>query len=233
MTPPVLTLDAVSKRYWRGPHPIDILKEVSMDLERGDVSAVWGPRGAGKSTLLEIAAGMQRPDAGSVWLDGRDLAASRGLSEIGIATREGPSSWDLPASDWVALALIDRVGAGLASRRAHETLQRLGVGNLSGARWDHLSDGERRLVSIAQAIVREPRLLLVDDLTAGLALLERIDLMTILRSLASDLGMSILVTASDVADVQGCRPVWALGGGKLVGGRPVTGTILSFPSGKG
>lgn len=111
-------------------------------------------------------------------------------------------------------------------------LLKLGVGDLSGASWDYLSDGERRLVSVAHAIVREPQVLLVDDLTAGLDLLERLELMRLLRSLAHDLDMSVLVTASEVADVQGSGPIWALGGGKLVGGRPASGTVLHFPSGR-
>lgn len=226
-----MRLDFASKRYWRGQHPIDVLTDVSLELEPGEVAAVWGARGSGKSTLLEIVAGIQEPDAGSVWFDGDKLVGQH-LAEIGVATREGPSSWDLPVGDWVALALIDRVGAGPAGRRANETLHRLGVRDVSSASWDFLSDGERRLVSIAHAIIQEPRVLLVDDLTAGLDLLERAEIMRLLQSLAGDQGMSVLVTASDLAEVQGARPIWALGGGKLIGERRATGTVVKLPFGR-
>lgn len=228
--PPALTLESVSKRHWRGARPVDVLRDVSLDLEPGELAAVWGPRGAGKSTLLEIACGRQAPDAGRVFLDGRDLADEPSLAQISVATREGPASRDLPISDWVAMALIDRASSGRARRRAHQVLERVGVGDVSGEPWVNLSDGERTLTSIAHAVIREPRVLLVDDLTAGLDLVERLEVLALLQSLAEQSGIAVLVTASDVAEVQGARPIWALGGGELVGGRPRTrGTIVDFP----
>lgn len=230
MSAPVLALESVSKQLWRGPRPIDVLREVSLDLEAGELAAVWGPRGSGKSTLLEVAAGINPPDAGRVLLDGRDLADEPFLAEIGIATREGPSDPDLPIGAWLELALIDRVSSRQARRRAHRILERLGIEDLDGTPWTHLSDGERTLASIAHAVVREPRVLLVDDLTAGLDLLERLEVIAVLRSLADQAGVAVLITASDVGEVQGARPIWAIGGGRLIGGRPkTTGTVVDFP----
>lgn len=236
-TAPLLSLESVSTRHWRGDHPLDVLKGVSLELEHGELAAVWGARGAGKTTLLEIASGLRTPDVGRVLFDGRDLALlteaerSRLLhGEIGVATGRGPGSHDLPVGDWIAGVLLDRLSWRAARARAFETLRRVGVGEVADEPWATLSDGERTLASIAHAVVRRPTLLLVDDLSAGLGLLERSEVMMLLQSLARDAGVSVLMTATELTDVQGARPVWSLGGGRLIGRGPrADATVLEFP----
>ncbi|MFA4927875.1 MAG: ATP-binding cassette domain-containing protein [Patulibacter sp.] len=225
---PLLSLESVSKGFWRGQRPVDVLTDVSLTLDAGELAGVWGPRSAGKTTLLELIAGLQDPDAGRVLFDGRDLATMTDRErstllhrEIGIAPRNGPASRDLPIDRWISLALLDRAGWRDGLRRAHQALERVGAADVARAAWDDLSDGERTLTSIARAIVREPRLLLVDDPNAGLGLLERGEIATLLRSVAHDAGVSVLVTAADVSEIQGTRTIWSLAGGRLVG-RPAS-----------
>lgn len=235
---PLLSVESVSKRHWRGDRPLDVLNDVSLELERGELAAVWGSRGAGKTTLLEIAAGLRVPDAGRVIFDGRDLclltASERsGLlhGAIGVATRRGPGSQDLPVAEWIAAVLLDRVGWRQARERATEVLERVGIAEVAGEPWTNLSDGDRTLAVIAHAVVRQPTLLLVDDLSAGLGMLERDEIMGLLQSLTREAGVSVLMTATELTDVQGARPVWSLGGGRLVGRGPRTaGTVLEFPA---
>jgi ABC-type multidrug transport system ATPase subunit len=231
MTSPLLVLDRVSKRYWRGGRPIDVLKDVSLLLEPGEFAAVVADRGAGKSTLLEVAAGLQVPDSGRVLLDGRDLLETSALSQIAIATRQARDVHGVAVRDWVAMAVLDQLGLRAARRRANDVLQRVGLGQIGQAPWGELSDGERTLATIAHAVTRTPRLLLIDDLTAGLDLLERDVIKKLLRSLVDDLDMAILMTAAQPSQTVGARPILSLAGGTLVGGRRPRSSspVVEFP----
>lgn len=235
MTDPVLRLEGVSKRYWRGDRPIDVLKDVSLVLEAGELAAVVADRGAGKSTLLEIAAGLQVPDRGRVVLDGRDLAGSSALALVAIATRQAPDIDGLAVRDWVAMAMLGQVGLRAARRRASDVLQRVGLGAIDQAPWSALSDGERILAAIAHAVVRTPRLLLIDDLIAGLDLLERDVVRNLLRSLVDETGLAILMTVSQPSETLGARPILSLAGGTLLGGRRSSprGSVVPFPTSHG
>lgn len=227
MGAPLLLVDHVSRRFWRGDRAHDVLDDVSLDLEAGELGAVWGPRGAGKTVLLQICAGLQRPDAGRVLVDGEDLAtftagqyADRLRTTIALASpRRGPESRDLTAVRWVTLGLLDRRDRRANAVLARQALARVGVGGVAEERWDSLSDGERALVSIARAVAREPRLLLVDDAVVGLSPLQRAEVLALLRSIAEEIGMGVLITGADPTEVQGIRTLWSLGGGRLVGAR--------------
>lgn len=232
----LLHLESVSKRHWRGHRALDVLVDGDLELDAGQIGAVWGGRGAGKTTLLELAAGLQEPDSGRVLFDGRDIAQlSRRETgallhtSIGVATRVGPSSRELSVKDWTAMALLDRVSWREGQRRAHRVLERVGAAEIVDERWDDLSDGERTLASIARAIVREPRLLLVDDPSAGLGLLQRGEIMALLRSIAEDAGISVLMTAAEATEIQGAQLIWSLAGGRLTGGSPRVATVVDFP----
>lgn len=219
MTPSLLVLDGVSKRYWRGDRPVDVLRDVSLVLEPREFAAVVADRGAGKSTLLEIAAGLQTPDSGRVLLDGRDLLDSSTLSRIAIATRQVSDVHGVTVRDWVAMSVLDQLNLRAARRRAHDVLQRVGLGQIGRASWNELSDGERTLATVAHAVARTPRLLLIDDLTAGLDLVERDVIKKLLRSLVDEAGMATLMTVSQSSETVGARPILSLAGGTLVGGR--------------
>lgn len=234
----LLSFDDVSKRFWRGNRPVDVLDDVSLELSSGEFGAVWGPRSAGKSTLLELAAGLQAPDGGRIRFDGTDLAQlsrkDRGAllhSQIGVATRVGPATHDLAISQWIAMALMDRMPWGAAIREAGTVLNRVNASDVGQERWSDLSDGERTLVSIARAIVRRPRLLLVDDPSAGLGLLERGEITTLLKSIADDAGLAVMMTAAEVTEIQGAGTIWSLAGGRLIGRAAQSlGTVVAFPS---
>jgi putative ABC transport system ATP-binding protein len=232
----LLAFDAVAKRHWRGRRAVTVLEDGSLELSAGELGAVWGGRGAGKTTLVELAAGLQTPDAGQIFFDGRDIArlSRREVSEllhaqIGIATRSGPVSHALAAREWVAMPIMDRLTAREATRRAQLALERVGAADVGPEPWRNLSDGERTLVAIARAMVRAPRLLLVDDPSTGLGLLERGEVVGLLRSIAEQAGIAVLMTASDLAEVQGASTIWSLAGGRLTGRRSEGATVVPFP----
>jgi putative ABC transport system ATP-binding protein len=231
----VLSLESVGVCHWRGQRPLQVLRDASMTLDAGELAGVWAKAGGGKTTLLEVAAGVVTPDHGRVVVDGRDLAelTTRQTSEllygyVGLATRQGPAVPDLSMAAWVALGLMRRVGRRAAEQRARKVLERVGVGAVAAEPWRNLSDSERILVAIARAVVCEPKLLLVDDPTSGLDMIERFELLDLLRSITASTGAAILVSASDMADLQGVETIWSLVDGHLVGPPHEAATVVDF-----
>jgi ABC-type lipoprotein export system ATPase subunit len=222
MGAPLLSLHEVSKSYWRGPSEVRVLAGACLEVQAGEFIGVWGRRGAGKTTLLRIAAGLETPDRGIVRFDGEDLAtlSERGLArlrrgEIGWVRRSGPRS-DLTMLDYVALPLLIEHGRRDANRRADEALRRVGMAQCAGQRWESLSDGERALVAVAHGIARQPRLLLIDDPTANLGVLERDEILLLLRSLVEETGLAMLMTVPDMPAALGSHQLRALSGGSLI-----------------
>ena len=229
---PVLTLYRVSLRHRRGRRVVHVLDDVTLELLPGELAGVWGRRGCGKSTLALVAAGVLVPDEGTVLLDGRPLREDdrRGVlhAQIGLATRRGPEIDDMPVEDWIASALLTSHSYREALRLAHVALDRAGVSDLGDEPWEALSDGERMLVAIAQAIVRGPRVLVVDDPVAGVAGTERDDVMGLLQSIAAT-GVAVLMTAAELAELRGLDRIWKLRDGRLEGPSVrAGGTVVSL-----
>ncbi len=222
MAGPLLSLQGVGKSYWRGAHELRVLVDVTLDVHAGRLVAVWGRRGAGKTTLLKIAAGLESPDSGRVLFEGRDIGAfserertALRHADIGWVRRAGPRS-ELPMIDYVALPLMARTSRHDALRRASAVLARVGVPDCAKLRWECISDGERALVSIAHGIVRSPRLLLVDDPTASLGMCERERVTELLRSLAVQQRMGVLMGAPDMPTMMSSHQIRSLSGGRLL-----------------
>ncbi|MGH2855237.1 MAG: ABC transporter ATP-binding protein [Solirubrobacteraceae bacterium] len=218
---PLLSLKALSKSYWRGDSEVRVLRDVSLDVRAGEFTAVWGTRGSGKTTLLKLAARLERPDSGMVCFNGVDLAsfseaqhARLMLERIGWVRRTGPKS-DLRMLDYVALPLLVEHGRRQAYARAGEAIERVGVSAHARQRWGSLCDGERALIGIAHGIARAPRLLLVDDPTANLDVCERERVTELLRSLAEEEALAVLMTIPDMPAAMRAHQVASLGAGRL------------------
>ncbi|HEX2071200.1 MAG TPA: ATP-binding cassette domain-containing protein [Thermoleophilaceae bacterium] len=239
----LLRLQSVTKSYWRGPRELRVLRAVSLEVPAGALVSVYGQRNAGKTALLEIAAGFQRPSAGKVTFDGADLAAlsPRQLARvhrerIGWVERAGPQLPDLTVEDYVALGLYRDLGPSRAHRRASEALHAYDVGSCAGERWSDLSDAARILCAIAQATVRGPKLLIADDPTAGLGILDRERVCSVLRAEAEQHGRAVLTAVPDMSAMLQAHEVRLLTRGRLLAPaeRPLeTGaTVLEFPDGR-
>jgi ABC-type lipoprotein export system ATPase subunit len=233
---PLLSLKGVCKSYWRGPHETVVLADVSLDVHAGEFVAVWGQRGAGKTTLATVAAGLEVPELGSVCFEGRDLAKAPGGGArlrhegIGWVQRMGPQSGDIrKVVDYVALPLLGKHSPRSARRCASAMLKRLGVGGCGEERWESLTDGERTLVAIAHALVREPRLLIADDPTANLDVLQREEVTGLLRRAADEQGLGVLITVPDMPHMAYADRVGSLSDGRLtLSGEPAGGTVVDI-----
>jgi ABC-type lipoprotein export system ATPase subunit len=229
----------VSRWFWRGSVRVDVLRGVSLDIGVGELVAVWGRRGSGKTTLLRVAAGFEAPDEGVVRSAGRDrqtLAPAEiqrmRRREVGFADRSGPVEQAMATLDHVAFPLIGTMTRGEAQRQAMATLGELGVDPACAQlTWSELTDGERTLVSVAHAVVRNPRLLLVDDPTSSLGVHERERTVALLRRLAVEQGMAVLMTAPDIAATLGAHAIHTLSGGELfpAGPEPSAEKLVRFP----
>jgi ABC-type lipoprotein export system ATPase subunit len=236
----LLRLECVSKSYVRGPRELHVLRDASLDVHAGEFVGVYGSRGSGKTTLLRVAAGFEPPTRGAVTCDGVDLASvSRGerarihRCEIGWVERAGPQSRELPMRVYVALPLYRTLGPADAQRRAVGALAKAGVEEAADARWSSLSDTARTLVAIAHALVREPRVLVVDDPTAGLGIVDRERVVGLLRSAAEDGGLGVLMAVPDMPAMLHAHEVRSLSRGRLLApaDRPPDGrgTVVEFP----
>ncbi len=201
----LLALDGIGKRYRRGERTHWLLRHVTLHIAAGELVAVVATRGQGKTTLLRIAAGMVAPDEGRVLLAGRDLddlpdrSHARLLREqIGLAGRLGPGV-GVRMLDYVAL----RLAIGGRSRRrevrarALQALAQVGAEHCAESQWEALSDWERALVEVAQAIAGTPRLLLIDDVIDGFGMRETDELARLVRALAEDHEIGVLMAVSD------------------------------------
>ncbi len=236
---PVLSLREVSLSFPRGRrHVVRVLTGVSLDLHAGECVTVLARRSQGKTSLLRVAAGMERPDRGSVTFAGEDVwqlsdrRRSRLLSsEIGLVERAAPHL-DVPALTGVALPLLDRYGRRGAYARAKSALAHVGAGECARQHWGELADSERALVALAHGIAREPKLLLVDDLAATLGIEEHADIGELLGTLAAEREIAVLVCAGDSGPTPNADRVGSLGGGELLVTPvvPAIGTnVLEFP----
>lgn len=160
----------------------------------GDIVALLGPNGAGKSTLLKRMAGLLG-GAGRVELIGA------GHGEIGYLPQDQASPAGLTVYDSVILA-AKRDGAWSVSAaelaRVDATLDMLGITDLASRGLEELSGGQRQMVSIAQSLVREPRVLLMDEPTSALDLHRQLEVLGVLRDLAERRGVIVVVSLHDL-----------------------------------
>ncbi|MEV4114957.1 ABC transporter ATP-binding protein [Nonomuraea sp. NPDC049695] len=181
------------------------LDGVSVEIADGEVVAVTGPSGAGKSTLLHCLAGVVRPEAGEVLLDGRridtlgeaELTALRRQS-FGIVFQFGELVPELSAAENVALPLLfNRHGRREAMTAAAEWLERLEVAGCADQRIGELSGGQRQRVAVARALVTGPRVVFADEPTGALDTLGGEQVMTAMLNAARAGGAAVVLVTHD------------------------------------
>jgi cell division transport system ATP-binding protein len=217
---PVLRFDNVSKLY---PGGRQALREVSFDIEPGEMLFLTGHSGAGKSTLLKLIHLAERPSRGTVLFNERNLAKVRRGREalhrrdVGVVFQEHRLLPDRSVYENIALPLILRgMKRGEIGTRVRSILERLGLGERERALPTQLSAGEQQRVGIARAVVGEPRLLLADEPTGNLDPTLSAEIMALFASLP-ERGTSVLVASHDLGLVKRMkRRVLVLDHGQLV-----------------
>jgi putative ABC transport system ATP-binding protein len=214
----LLRLERISKRYRRGRRDVVALDDVSLAIEPGELVAIWGVPRSGRTTLLRIAAGLEQPDGGDVRFGGHALVRGHddgltpgiGFVQVGLAAAGGES-----ILDHVAMPLLARgVAPEVARGRATLQLERVGAAGCAQLQPRELEPTERVRVAIAQALVTDPQLLLVDDPTRHVDLLEREAVLLLVRSIA-DGEVAVLMTTGEAMGVSGVDRALTISGGVL------------------
>ncbi|MGH2831367.1 MAG: ATP-binding cassette domain-containing protein [Solirubrobacteraceae bacterium] len=234
---PLLSFTNVSKRYPDGARTIVVFNQVSFDVEAGADVGILGARRSGKSTLLRLAAGLEQPDAGTVRFEGQDMASMSSIRRgrlfheaIGLVS---PDAWRPtprePVVDYLVLTLVSYGFPLNAARyRARRALEEVEVPHCADELVNSLPVVERMRVMLARALIRQPRLLLVDEPAVIPSLTERDDFYTLVRALTRPNNLTLVVASEDAAAVHGTTVGISIGGGELNSTRRPA-TVLPFP----
>jgi ABC-type multidrug transport system ATPase subunit len=216
----LLALEHVGRRHGRGIGERTVLRDVSLELDAGELVAVWGLRRSGRSTLLRVAAGIEPADAGVVRFAGRELARDGGDalgSGIGYC-RRGFAGADAESvlDELIGGQLARGVPPSAARVRARAALERAGIERCGGQGLRELDSAEAVRVVIARALALQPALLVIDEPVKGVDLLERDGILALLRSLAAE-GIAILMSAGESTELAGSDRALSLSDGELHG----------------
>ncbi|MEP6899684.1 MAG: ABC transporter ATP-binding protein [Rhodanobacter sp.] len=197
--PSVISVKQLSKTYASGFHA---LKQINLEIRKGEIFALLGPNGAGKTTLISIICGIVNPSEGTVMADGhdvvRDYRAAR--SKIGLVPQE--LTTDAFETVWNTVS-FSRGLFGRAANPAHieRVLKDLSLWSKKDSRLRTLSGGMKRRVMIAKALAHEPQILFLDEPTAGVDVELRRDMWAMVRSLR-ETGVTIILTTHYIEEAE-------------------------------
>jgi len=205
MAEPLVRLQGVSKEYRLGGATVHALQNVSVSINPAELCVVHGRSGSGKTTFLNMIGGLDRPSGGSVWVDGVDVAAlsEPGLVEyrrdtIGFVFQAFGLIPILSAAENVEVPLrLRRVDPAERGPRVGELLRLVDLADRANHRPQELSGGEQQRVAVARALANEPRLVIADEPTAQLDSNRAKMIMTLLRRLVDERGVSVVVATHD------------------------------------
>jgi ABC-type multidrug transport system ATPase subunit len=216
----MIKITSLAKTYGTGGKAVHALNGIDLEIGAG-MFGLLGPNGAGKTTLMRILAGIVNSSRGRVEVGGFDLATEKGKHEVksmlGYLPQELGLYPDLTACQFVDyMAILKGMDdPQRRTRRVQEVLQLVGLEEAAGRKLKGFSGGMKRRVGIAQALVNDPKLLIVDEPTAGLDPEERIRFRNLLVNLASD--RSVILSTHIVEDIgQTCRDMAVLAHGQVL-----------------
>jgi putative ABC transport system ATP-binding protein len=213
------------RSFGSGPTAVSVLRDVTLELRRGEVTLLMGPSGSGKTTLLAVLSGLLRPDAGEVSVLGHDLwrLSEREREDFRLVhcgfVLQGCNLFPaLTARQQLEMVLC--WGEGISHREARprvaEMLSLLGLTRRADARPGELSGGEKQRVAIGRALVKEPTFCFADEPTSALDWEHGQQVVELLRLAAHDRGTTVLVVAHDPRIAEFADRVIHLTDGELV-----------------
>jgi putative ABC transport system ATP-binding protein len=219
---PAVALESVRKVYGRGNARVLALDDVSLAFEPATFTAIMGPSGSGKTTLLQCAAGLERPDGGTVRIAGTDLA---GLGErrlarlrrrrVGFVFQSFNLLPSLTAAQNVVLPL-KLAGEHPRRRVALDALARVGLGDRARHRPAELSGGQQQRAAIARALVTKPEVIFADEPTGALDRRTARDVLALLRDVADHDGRTLIMVTHDPVAAAFADRVVFLADGRIV-----------------
>jgi putative ABC transport system ATP-binding protein len=221
MSSSVLSARGIGKTVKSGTNDLVILREIDLEVTRGEAVAVVGASGSGKSTLLAILAGLDTPTGGEVRIDGtviteldEDARARVRAQNVGFVFQSFQLLPSLTALENVMLPL-ELGGNGNAEQRAQEILARVGLGERLHHYPKHLSGGEQQRVALARAFVVRPKLLLADEPTGSLDSDSGSGVIELLFQMNREYGTTLVLVTHDESLAARCGRVVRLAAGRI------------------
>jgi len=222
VTTPVLALRGITKTYRMGAENIvQALREVDLDIGRGELVAIMGPSGSGKSTLMNILGCLDVPDSGSYVIAGQDVAklsddqlAAIRNAQVGFVFQTFNLLPRLDALENVELPLL--YGGDRRDRRgrAERALAQVGLGDRMRHRPTELSGGQQQRVAIARALLNDPALILADEPTGNLDSRSSAEILAIFQGL-NDAGKTVVMVTHEPDVADHCRRIVRMRDGKV------------------
>ena len=222
---PIIEVRDLVKVYSSGNVRVDALRGVSLEVPRGEMVGVMGPSGCGKTTLLNCISGLDRVNAGSVHIDGVDLASmsdrqktSYRAQNMGFIFQTYNLLPVLSAVENVELPLVvSGVSTGQARKQALAALDRVGLADRANNWPAQLSGGQRQRVTIARSLVNEPAIVWADEPTGALDSATADEIMGIMQKLNSEQRQTFVIVTHDPGVGKRCHRVVRMSDGLIVG----------------
>ena len=184
----------------------EVIRGVTLGVDKGEVVALLGPNGAGKSTLLAIACGMLAATRGKALVNGRDvtkLSRREAARKIALVAQTSELRFPLTSLEYVLAGRYAHVNAigfdrPLDLNIAVESLKATDASQFASRRFDELSSGERRRIVLARALAQQPELLLLDEPTANVDISHQLSLLSLVRRLAVDRALAVLFVTHEI-----------------------------------
>jgi putative ABC transport system ATP-binding protein len=206
-TGPIIECRGIRKTFWRGKERLDVLEDLDLDIPAGSFEALMGPSGSGKTTLLNLIAGLDRPSAGTIKVNGQELSAmSDGAlakwrsQTIGFVFQHFNLIPVLTALENVELPLLlTKLPAKERKTRAQTALRVVGLEDRLDHRPAQLSGGQEQRVGVARAIVHDPAIIVADEPTGELDRDSAAEILDLLGRLNDEFDKTILMVTHDPA----------------------------------
>ncbi len=221
----MIEIKDLTKVYHLGEETVSALAGVTLNIKTGEFLAFMGPSGSGKSTLLHLIGGLDTPTSGTIIVDNQDLsrASDKELAHyrntnIGFVFQAFHLHPIYTALENVAIPLIfSGIGTEERLRRAKISLEAVGLSNRANHHPNELSGGERQRVSIARALVIDPKFILADEPTGNLDSVNGSRILEILTSLHKNNGITLIISTHDKDIARNAQRVISLRDGKVTG----------------
>lgn len=220
----IVEVQGVSRDYYLGKTVIHALRDVSLSMDEGEFVAIMGPSGCGKSTLLNIVGCIDTPTAGTVRLNGENVAelddndeADRRLHNIGFIFQAFNLIPVLTVAENIEFPLLlARVPSADRRERVENLMEMTGLSSHARHRPEELSGGQRQRVAIARALVNEPRMVIADEPTANLDSETGADIVRAMARLNRERGVTFLFSTHNPEVTRHARRIIELRDGRIV-----------------
>jgi len=211
----IVRTEKLSKVYNPDTVPVHALRDVSIEIDEGEFTALRGPSGSGKTTLLNMIGGLDKPTSGNVFINGQEISKMKDgdridfrLQNIGFVFQHYNLIPVFTARENVSfIMMLQNREKGEIERRTDELLDQVGLGDRKDARPAQLSGGQQQRVAVARALASEPRFILADEPTANLDTEAAMNLLDIMETMNREQNITFVFSTHDQRVIDRARRV--------------------------